>query len=213
MEGYINNYIHSNSIISETSTILPGAIIHQNSKIGNIVSNKKHKLDETIIGNNVKIGSFCTIYNGVIIRDDTIIDDYVKIGYSTKIGSGSRILYGAKIYKNVKIGKNCIISGFCCNRCKIGDNSSVFGILVHRYPRPKWGIKEKSPVIGKEVIVGMGAVVVGGITIGDHSYIVAGAIVTKDVPENSIVKSKSPELIPYNEWEGRLKEEKNCTKE
>lgn len=43
------------------------------------------------------------------------------------------------------------------------------------------------PHIGKNVMIYSGAVIVGGISIGKNSIVGANAIVTKDVPANSIV--------------------------
>lgn len=42
-------------------------------------------------------------------------------------------------------------------------------------------------VIGRGVWVSAGAIVVGGVTIGDHSIVAAGAVVTKDFPDHSII--------------------------
>jgi acetyltransferase-like isoleucine patch superfamily enzyme len=42
--------------------------------------------------------------------------------------------------------------------------------------------------IGKQVWVASGAIILGGVTIGDESTIAAGAIVTKDVPSHTMVK-------------------------
>lgn len=43
------------------------------------------------------------------------------------------------------------------------------------------------PAIGNRVFIGCNAVVLGPITVGDESTIVAGAVVTKDVPANHVV--------------------------
>ena len=81
----------------------------------------------------------------------------------------------------------------------------MFGQLIHRYPRPKWGeVKEPSPIVGQGVVIGMGATLIGGIRVGDNVYIAAGAIVTKYVPKDSIVLPHSSENIPISEWKGRM---------
>jgi len=40
----------------------------------------------------------------------------------------------------------------------------------------------KAPIIGKRVMIGVGAVILPGVTIGDGAVIAAGAVVTRDVP-------------------------------
>lgn len=99
--------------------------------------------------------------------------------------------------KNITIGKNVFINA-CChfqdhggvtlgNGCQIGHNV-VFATLnhgisaedrVHTYPAPI--------VLGKNVWVGSNSTILQGVTVGDNAIIAAGAVVTKDVPANTIV--------------------------
>jgi len=49
--------------------------------------------------------------------------------------------------------------------------------------------------IGKYSAVGARAIVMPGVTVGDHAIIAAGAIVTKDVPDNCIVAGNPARVI------------------
>ena len=49
------------------------------------------------------------------------------------------------------------------------------------------GISTKPVVIGDDVWIGANAVILPGVTIGKHVVVAAGAVVTKDVPDNCIV--------------------------
>ena len=86
----------------------------------------------------------------------------------------------------------------------IGDGATVMGQLVHEYTQPHvpWGIDEPAPRIEPRAVVAFGAVVVGGIVVGENSYIAAGAIVTKDVPSHTVVIGTNC-IIPANEWKGK----------
>jgi serine O-acetyltransferase len=55
--------------------------------------------------------------------------------------------------------------------------------------------EEKRPVIGDNVIIGSGAKVLGGITIGHNVTIGANAVVTQSVPDNVIVGGIPAEII------------------
>lgn len=99
--------------------------------------------------------------------------------------------------KNITIGKNVFINA-CCHfqdhggvtlddGCQIGHNV-VFATLnhgisaedrVHTYPAPI--------MLGKNVWVGSNSTILQGVTVGDNAIIAAGAVVTKDVPANTIV--------------------------
>ena len=54
------------------------------------------------------------------------------------------------------------------------------------------------PIIGDNVFVGVGAVVVGKIKIGNNVQIGANAVVTKDVPDNAIVVGNPAYIIRLN---------------
>lgn len=53
----------------------------------------------------------------------------------------------------------------------------------------------KAPAIGDGCLIGAGAVLVGGIHIGSHVRIGAGAVVCSDVPDNCTVVSQPPRII------------------
>ena len=56
-----------------------------------------------------------------------------------------------------------------------------------------------SPVIiGKNVWIGSNATILPGITIGNNSVVAAGAVVTKDVPKNTVVAGVPAKVIKEN---------------
>jgi serine O-acetyltransferase len=76
----------------------------------------------------------------------------------------SKICEDVVIYQNVTIGSNMRYN-------KINDEWENIG----------------SPIICKNVVIGDGAKIVGPIIIGENSVVAAGAIITKDIPANSII--------------------------
>ncbi|KRO00743.1 galactoside O-acetyltransferase [Companilactobacillus kimchiensis] len=75
-----------------------------------------------------------------------------------------------------------------------------------------------NPVIGRNVVIADGAKILGPIIIGDNSTVAAGAIVTKDVPANSIVygvnqvrpRDANYDLIFHDSMPSREKNIKGC---
>ena len=102
-----------------------------------------------------------------------------KIPYKAKIGKGTFCGYsgiGVVIHSDAEIGDNCVI----------GQHVTVGG-GNNRYP----GV----PKIGNNVYISHGAIVVGGITIGNNVTIGANAVVTKPVPDNAIVAGVPAKIL------------------
>lgn len=57
------------------------------------------------------------------------------------------------------------------------------------------GIEQKVPKIGKRVYISTGAKILGGITIGNNCIIGANAVVTKDIPDFSVIAGNPAKII------------------
>ena len=99
--------------------------------------------------------------------------------------------------KNITIGKNVFLNTGCSFQDRggihIGDGSMIgmnvtIATLNHGLPLETRNTTYASPVIiGKNVWIGSSATILPGVTIGENSVVAAGAVVTKDVPENTVV--------------------------
>ena len=63
--------------------------------------------------------------------------------------------------------------------------------------------EEPSPVIKRGSVVGVGALLIGGIVIGPRAFVAGGERVTCDVPEGMVLQGG--ELTRITEWRGRIK--------
>ena len=73
---------------------------------------------------------------------------------------------------------------------EIGDNCTIFPnamIIARHSPHKKNPTGRRHAKIGDNCVVGAGAVIIGDITIGHNVSIGANAIVSKDVPDNTVV--------------------------
>ena len=99
--------------------------------------------------------------------------------------------------KNIHIGKNVFLNAGCCFQDQGGvaiDDGALIGhqvvlaTLNHDLAPDQRATTLPSPIhIGKNVWIGSHATVLGGVTVGDNAVIAAGAVVTKDVPANTVV--------------------------
>ena len=107
--------------------------------------------------------------------------------------------------KNTKIGKNVFIN-FDCVFLDLGGIAIEDGVLI----APKVSLlSEGHPInpndrqslvpghihIGKNAWIGAGATILPGVTIGENSVVAAGAVVSKDVPANTIVGGVPAKVI------------------
>ena len=99
--------------------------------------------------------------------------------------------------KNIILGENVFINA-CCHfqdhggvtlgdGCQIGHNV-VFATLNHSLSSEERPITYPAPIVlGKNVWVSSNATILQGVTIGENAVVAAGAVVTRDVPANTIV--------------------------
>jgi maltose O-acetyltransferase len=131
--------------------------------------------------------------NGVIFGNNVIIGSskLVKIGQNSRIGGN--VLLGFGIGGRITIGKDALIA-----------ESVVFVNFQHEYrdktqPYNLQGniLPYKDTFIGDNVWIGSRVIVMDGIKIGNNAIIGAGAVVTRDVPENTIFAGVPAKLIKY----------------
>ncbi len=125
----------------------------------------------------------------------------------------SRFLTAIDIHPGAKIGRNFFIEhGFVVigETSEIGDNVTIYQGATLGGTNPTDGIGGKRhPTIGDNVIVSLGAAILGPITVGNNARIGANAVVTKDVTEGATmvgiparstlveVKPETQGFVPY----------------
>ena len=137
---------------------------------------------QIIIGNNV------TIYSPVEITATTHIysKSYVKIGDRTRIGRYCAI----RAAKGIEIGKDCLLANYVrmydYNGHPLSPGSyNDIKTLRNRSASPPNEVSEIR--IGSNVWIGENTFIQRGVTIGDGSIVSANSVVTKDVPEHTVV--------------------------
>jgi len=192
----------------ETAWIHPTTVFDGEAVVGfcSRIGHQATAEDSVRIGNGGRIGAFCIIEAGAQLAEYVEVDHYCRIGSGVQIGARTRILYRAQIFDEVTIGKKCIISGELVDRTVVGDNVTFQGNTAHSHTDATgdWDqTEEPSPVIRNGSVVGVDAILIGGITIGPRAYVAAGEIVTCDVPEEMVLKGG--ELKPLSHFRGLIK--------
>jgi bifunctional UDP-N-acetylglucosamine pyrophosphorylase/glucosamine-1-phosphate N-acetyltransferase len=123
-------------------------------------------MEYAVIENHVSMGPFCHLRKGAHLADGVHMGNFgeVKSSYlspGVKMGHFSYI-GDANIGENVNIGAGTITCNFD-------------------------GKNKHKTVIGKNVFIGSDTMLVAPLTIGDNARTGAGSVVTKDVPEGTVV--------------------------
>lgn len=118
------------------------------------------------LGDCSVIESFCCINNAI---------GDVAIGNHTRIGLHSTIIGPVNIGNEVNISQCVIVTA-----------------LIHNFEEPdktinEQGVSARPVVIEDDVWIGANVSIMPGVTIGTHSIVAAGAVVTKDVPPHTLV--------------------------
>ena len=117
------------------------------------------------------------------------ISDKAKIGKNVKIWHFAYVGDDDEIRNNVKIGDDTIIQGlvYIPPLCRIGKNVFIGpGSTLTNDPYPPSG-KLIGVTIEDNAIIGSKSVIKAGVTIGKNSVVAMGAVVTKDVPNDTVV--------------------------
>lgn len=132
------------------------------------------------LGSKATIEDFCTINNGV---------GDVEIGNNSLIGMSNVIIGPVKIGNNVIFAQNIVASG-----------------LNHEYRDITEPILEQKILVSPIIIeddcwIAANAVITSGVTVGKHSVVAAGAVVTKSIPPYSVAVGNPARVIKKYDFE------------
>lgn len=154
------------------------------------------------LGHNSVVGRSCRLWGGgqkhIVIGDNTIIQRHTILGCWTSYHEQS-------FSPSITIGNHCNIGEYChitaINKIVIGD-----GLLTGRFvlisdnshgglsleeasipPISRKLVSKGAVIIGNHVWIGDKATILAGVHIGDNAIIAANAVVTSDVPANTLV--------------------------
>ena len=134
----------------------PTAIIDDNVTIG----------DGTKIWHFAHICSGARLGNGCIFGQNTMVANDVMIGSNVKVQNNVAIYTGITIEDDVFLGPSCVLTNVTNPRSQVKRHSLYEPTLIRR-----------------GTTVGANATIVCGITLGRYSFIAAGAVVARDVPD------------------------------
>ncbi len=160
-----NTHVLGQSIIGRGCRIGPNSII-KDSSIGDGCSVLASAVTEATLENEVEIGPFSNVRSG------TYLESYVNIGTTVEL-------------KKTRIGRNSKVNHFSyIGDADIGSEVNIgAGTITCNYD----GIEKHSTRIGDGALIGSDTMLVAPVDVGSNARTGAGAIVTNDVPEGTLV--------------------------
>lgn len=139
-----------------------------------------------VIGDNSRIWQFSVVLQGAKIGDhcnlcaNTFVENDVVIGNNVTVKCGVQLWDGLRVGNNVFIGPNVT---FCNDK------------------HPKSGNRDfqcLQTIIEDDVSIGANATILPGVRLGKGCVVGAGAVVTKDVPQNIVVVGNPAKELTHN---------------
>jgi UDP-2-acetamido-3-amino-2,3-dideoxy-glucuronate N-acetyltransferase len=142
----------------------------------------------------------------VMVHESSYVDPGAEIGASTRVWHFSHIMSGVRIGRGCNIGQNVFIaSGVVLgDNVKVQNNVSIYsGVVIEddvflgpsmvftNVVNPRSHVSRKDEyrqtLVRKGVSIGANATIVCGVTLGQYSFVGAGAVVTRDLPDYALV--------------------------
>lgn len=135
------------------------------------------------IGDYSTVEDFATINNGV---------GAVNIGNNSRIGIGNVIIGPVTIGNNVILAQNIVMSGLNHNYTDVSKPIYLQGETVAMI------------TVEDDCWIGANAVITAGVTIGKHSVVSGGAVVTKDIPPFCVAVGNPARVIKKYNFEAKI---------
>jgi UDP-2-acetamido-3-amino-2,3-dideoxy-glucuronate N-acetyltransferase len=129
------------------------------------------------IGENTKIWHFCHVMKNARIGRGCILGQNVYVGSRAVLGNGVKVQNNVSVYDDVVLEDEV----FC-------GPSAVFTNVLNPRAFIERKNEYKRTLVRRGASIGANATIVCGVTLGEYSFVAAGAVVTKDVPAYTLVR-------------------------
>ena len=160
-----NTYIQGNTVIGEKNVIGPNTII-RDTTIGNGCRILASVMEGAVLEDDVDMGPFARLRRGAHLKSHVHMGNFGEVKDST-------------LHEGVKMGHFSYIGN-----ADIGAHTNIgAGTITANYD----GEKKNATVIGEDVFIGSDTMLVAPLTLGAGARTGAGAVVTKNVPDDTLV--------------------------
>lgn len=177
-----NTYIDAEVEVGADTVILPGTHLQGKTRIGS-----ECRIGPNAIIRDSQIGDGCTV--GPSLIEASTLEEQVELGPFCHLRPGAYLSRHVHLgnyaeVKNSRLGEYVHMGHFSyMGDAEVGAHTNIAaGTITCNYD----GKQKHRTVIGKNVFIGSDSMLVAPVTLGDRSRTGAGAVVTRDVPEDSL---------------------------
>ena len=143
---------------------------------------------------------------GVAVHPSAIVDEGARIGAGSRVWHWVHVCGGAQIGERCSLGQNVFVGNRVRigNNCKIQNNVSVYdnvfleddvfcgpSMVFTNVYNPRSAVVRKDEyrdtTVRRGATLGANCTIVCGITVGEHAFVAAGAVVNRDVPAYALM--------------------------
>ncbi len=127
------------------------------------------------------------------IEPGAILREQVQIGKNAVIMMGAVLNIGACVGENSMVDMGAVLGGRAQvgKNCHIGANAVLAGVIEPPSAKPV--------ILEDGVLIGANATVLEGVRVGANAVVAAGAVVTRDVPENAVVAGIPARIVKFRD--------------
>lgn len=166
-------HLRGKTKIASGTKVGPGSLI-ENSQLGQNVTVLYSVVSDSVVQENTRIGPYAHLRGKAQIGEACRIGNFVEIK-NTKIGNRTNAAHLSYL-GDATLG----------NQVNIGC-----GTITANYD----GVRKHPTVIGDRTKTGSNSVLIAPITLGEDVTVAAGSVITKDVPEDSLVIARTRQVV------------------
>jgi acetyltransferase-like isoleucine patch superfamily enzyme len=193
--------IDTGAVVGNGVEVFSGSVIGKPPHGAGAVSRPPVYEQGLAIQDGCSIGPNAIVYHDVTIGEGTLVGDGASIREQGRVGARCIISRGVTLNYNVVLGDDTKVMDLThlTGDMRLGDRVFVGpGVMTandNLIGRSGHGSHVTGPVVADDAAIGAGAILLPGVTIGERATVSAGALVSRDVAPDSVVRGIPARLV------------------